>query len=150
MQRHGQCQLFGLILKNRGVSRTLSKIQDEKFAKIVNGFYQRYHLRFLSLREKCPYSESFWSAFSRIRNEYGESISPYLVKMQENAGQNNSEYGHFLRSVEQRNIKVKLEHDIKVKHLKHKDFRELCRTFWIFAFQHKVLSLRACFKLIKN
>ena len=25
-------------------------------------------------------------------------ISPYLVRMRESAGQNNSEYGHFLRS----------------------------------------------------
>ena len=36
-----------------------------------------------SLPEKCPYSELFWSTFSRIR---------------ENVDQNNSEYGHFLRS----------------------------------------------------
>ena len=36
-----------------------------------------------SLRKKCPYSELFWSTFSRIR---------------ENVDQNNSEYGHFLRS----------------------------------------------------
>ena len=87
MQRHGQCQLFGLIQKNRGVSRTLSKIQDEKFAKIVNGFYQRYYLRFLSLREKCPYSESFWSAFSRIGTEYGERRdTPYLSVFSPNAG----------------------------------------------------------------
>ena len=52
------------------------------------------------LREKCPYSELFWSAFSRIRIEYGEIllISPYSVGMQENADQNNSEYGHFLYS----------------------------------------------------
>ena len=27
-----------------------------------------------SLREKCPYSELFWSAFSRIRTEYGEIL----------------------------------------------------------------------------
>ena len=55
----------------------------------------------LTLREKCPYSELFWSTFSRIRTEYGEilRISPYSVRMQENADQNNSEYGHFLRSV---------------------------------------------------
>ena len=48
----------------------------------------------------CLYSELFWSAFSRIRTQYGEiwSISPYSVGMQENADQNNSEYGHFLRS----------------------------------------------------
>ena len=56
----------------------------------------------MSLRKKCPYSELFWSAlsaFSRIRIEYGEirSISPYSVRMRKNVGQNNSEYGHFLR-----------------------------------------------------
>ena len=51
----------------------------------------------LTLREKCPYSELFWSAFSRIQSEYGEilRISPYSVRMRENADQNNSEYGHF-------------------------------------------------------
>ena len=87
MQRHGQCQLFGLILKNRGVSRTLSRIQDEKFAKIVNGFYQRYYLRFLSLREKCPYSESFWSTFSRLGTEYGERRdTEYLYVFSPNVG----------------------------------------------------------------
>ena len=38
--------------------------------------------------------------FSRIRTEYGEirSISPYLVRMLQNTYQNNSKYGHFLRS----------------------------------------------------
>ena len=53
-----------------------------------------------ALRKKCPYSELFWSTFSRIRTEYGEilRISPYSVRMQENADQNNSEYEHFLRS----------------------------------------------------
>ena len=35
----------------------------------------------IPLREKCPYSELFWSAFSHIRTEYGP------------------EYGHFWRSV---------------------------------------------------
>ena len=51
--------------------------------------------------KKCPYSELFWSAFSRIQTEYGEirSISPYSVRMWENADQNNSEYGRFLHSV---------------------------------------------------
>ena len=39
---------------------------------------------FLTLLEKCPYSEFFWSVFSRIRTEYGPE---------------NSEYGHFSRSV---------------------------------------------------
>ena len=50
---------------------------------------------------KSPYSEIFLSAFSRIRTEYGEirSISTCSVRMRENTDQNNSEYGHFLRSV---------------------------------------------------
>ena len=50
---------------------------------------------------KFQYSELFWSAFSRIRTEYREilGISPHSVQMRENGDQNNSEYGHFLRSV---------------------------------------------------
>ena len=64
----------------------------------------------LILREKCPYSELFWSVFSRIPIEYGEiqSISPYLVRMRENADQNNSEYEHFLR-------RMKLDHSLEIK-----------------------------------
>ena len=55
----------------------------------------------VTLREKCPYSALFWSAFSRIQTEYGEvlRISLYSVRMRENVDQNNSKYGHFLRSV---------------------------------------------------
>ena len=55
----------------------------------------------IPLRENYPYSDLFWSAFSRIWTEYEEilHISPYSVRNQENADQNNSEYGHFLRSV---------------------------------------------------
>ena len=58
------------------------------------------HVAF-TIHEKCPYSEFFWYLFSRIQIEYGEilRISPYLVWMQENMYQKNSEYGHFLRSV---------------------------------------------------
>ena len=57
-------------------------------------------LKISTLREKYPYLELFWSAFSRIRTEYGDIllISPYSVQMWENANQNNSEYGHFSRS----------------------------------------------------
>ena len=59
------------------------------------------------LREKCSYSELFWSAFSRIQTEYGEilRISLYSVRMRGNAVQNNSEYGHVLRS-ESENPKI--------------------------------------------
>ena len=43
---------------------------------------------------KFPYSEFFWSVFSRIRTECGEirSISSYSVRMRENTDQKNSEY----------------------------------------------------------
>ena len=53
-----------------------------------------------TLCEKCPYSELFWSTFFRIWTDYGEilRISPYSVRMQEDADHNNSEYGHFLRN----------------------------------------------------
>ena len=53
-----------------------------------------------TLCEKCPYSEIFWSVFSRIWTEYEEirSVSPYSVIMPENKDQKNSEYGHFSRS----------------------------------------------------
>ena len=55
----------------------------------------------LALRKKYPYLELFWPVFSGIRTEYREilRISPVSVQMQENADKNNSEYGHFLRSV---------------------------------------------------
>ena len=64
------------------------------------GLCSRTKLR-LTLREKCLYSEFFWSVFSRIWTEYGEmqSISPYSVQMWKNTDQKNSEFGHFAPSV---------------------------------------------------
>ena len=51
--------------------------------------------------------------FSRIRTEYVEirSISPYSVRMRENADQNNSEYSHFLRS-ELNDLDISIEHSV--------------------------------------
>ena len=67
--------------------------------------FGRNHWSFtrITLREKCPYSELFWSLFARIWTEYGEilRISPYLVQMQGIADQSNSEYKKCLRSVMQ-------------------------------------------------
>ena len=62
------------------------------------GFVQVRNCISAGLREKCPYSELFWSVFSRIRTEYGkiQHISPYSVQIRENTDQNNSEYGYFL------------------------------------------------------
>ena len=54
-----------------------------------------------TLRKKCPYSELFWSAFSsHFTSERYEVpvFSPNAGKRGKNADQNNSEYGHFLRS----------------------------------------------------
>ena len=53
-----------------------------------------------TVREKCSYSQLFWTEFSRIRTEFGEilRISTYSFQMRENADRNNSEYGHFLCS----------------------------------------------------
>ena len=69
-----------------------------------------------TLREKCPYSELFWSVFCSIRTQYGDFPCqfPYSVQMREYKDQNNSEYGHFLHSLS--NLVVlfpKLENDRK-------------------------------------
>ena len=57
-------------------------------ASVVRGWSDRW----LTLREKCPFSEFFWSLFSSIWTEYGEigSISPCSVRMRENTDQKNS------------------------------------------------------------
>ena len=62
--------------------------------------FSKHHCLFLwlGLREKCPYSELLWSAFSRIRTQYGEVRSiPYSVQMRESADQNNSKLPLFIR-----------------------------------------------------
>ena len=80
-------------------SREFNPVADSKRSLICNLTIFLRNPDDIPLREKCPYSELFWSAFSRIRTEYGEIRSAGEIRMQENAGQNNSEYGHFLRSV---------------------------------------------------
>ena len=52
--------------------------------------------------KKWPNMEFFWSAFFRIRTEYGDLLSKFLLhKFSLNAGKNglqkNSVFGHFLR-----------------------------------------------------
>ena len=50
---------------------------------------------------KVPVFRVFWSVFSRIWTEYREilRISPYSVRMRENTGQKNSEYGNFTQCI---------------------------------------------------
>ena len=87
--------------------------KTEVFGKMVNGFQPQWFYRVVnmpektshwlslySLPKKCPYSELFWSAFSRIRTEYEQ------IRSNENADQNNSKYEHFPRSDKLMHIKV--------------------------------------------
>ena len=46
----------------------------------------------ITLHKKFSYCELFWSVFSRIQTEYS-------ARVREDIDQNNSEYGHFSRSV---------------------------------------------------
>ena len=53
-----------------------------------------------ALRRKWPYSEFFWSKFSRIWTEYENLLrkSPYAVQMPGNTDQKKSECGQILQS----------------------------------------------------
>ena len=64
--------------------------------------WEKYHNEWNALPKKCPYSEFFWSAFSRIWIDYRDlqSKSPCSVQIRENADQKDSEYRHFLCSDE--------------------------------------------------
>ena len=55
----------------------------------------------MTLGKKCPYSELFWSVFTRIWTEYGEirHMSPYSVQIMENMDQSNSKYETFSRNM---------------------------------------------------
>ena len=61
---------FMIIFKNY-----LKKVSD--VMNLHNGYSSKYQVVLkstltYSLRKKCPYSELFWSKFSRIRTDYGE------------------------------------------------------------------------------
>ena len=58
----------------------------QSHAKTISNPQQPSDWKKYTLRKKCLYSELFWSAFFRIRTEYGEILR---------ADQNNSEYGLF-------------------------------------------------------
>ena len=47
--------------------------KDRLFLYIIF-IYTIYFSSSVTLREKCPYSEIFWSVFSRIQTEYGEIL----------------------------------------------------------------------------
>ena len=56
------------------------------FLRISNAYF--FYI-YYSLSKKCPYSELFWSVFSRIWTEYGEI--PYLFIFSPNAEKHGQE-----------------------------------------------------------
>ena len=78
---------------SRYVQFVTNSLASQKYVEVLN--VPTFHY------VKCPYSELFSSAFSRICTKYGEilRVSPYSVRMRQNADQNNSEYGNVLRSL---------------------------------------------------
>ena len=96
--------------KEKRVQRILKKIESEigaqeyKILYPINSSPRKFNKKEVlmnypldPLREMCPYSEFFWSVFSRTRTEYENkrSIPQYSVRMRENTDQKNSEYGNF-------------------------------------------------------
>ena len=61
-----------------------------------------------TLRKKSPYWELFWSAFFPHFSAFGLNTG----KCGKNADQNNSEYGHFLRSCIDNSIQWKPPSDL--------------------------------------
>ena len=99
-------QAYANFLTQKNCLRKLRKLLTQIFrmfiSLICNDSYNS--CLFYTVRKKCPYSEFFWSTFSRIRTEYGEiqCTSPYSVRLWENTDQKDSEYGLFSRSVKTR------------------------------------------------
>ena len=94
------CWYFLVRFQSCYFSEQLRSIVSTKNVIELN-FLLQFFLVHLTLREKCLYSEFFWSVFSRIWTECAEilRISPYSVQMHENTDQKNSEYGQFSRNV---------------------------------------------------
>ena len=89
------------------LSLTLDLISDLKVLKVKTYIFMLLRTSGAilnsqyTLHENCPYSEIFWSVFSRIPAEYWEilRISSYSVQMRENKDKKNSKYGRFLNAV---------------------------------------------------
>ena len=83
--------------------QSFTKQAKEFTIQYFTSFYKTFNERFSknsTLRKMYPYSVLFWSVFSRSWTKYGEilCITLYSVRIRENTDQNNSEYGHILRS----------------------------------------------------
>ena len=79
-------------------SRSVPSAFHDISSKYLCNFRKDFNIQecvvFMTLREKCPFSEFLWSIIFRIRTEYGEirSMFPYSVRMPESKDKNNSKY----------------------------------------------------------
>ena len=94
-----------------------------------------------SLRQKCHYSESFWSAFSRIRTEYGEIRSIYKTsfskKIEILLKQCNENFWFQRRSSSSHNPgRVLISNVLHILPLKSKYFRSV----WVFFHKHSRIT----------
>ena len=62
---------FALQLVNWSLSLPFRFFQIISFVQLQDILCKPLFVAFLTLREKCPYSEFFWSVFSRVRTEQG-------------------------------------------------------------------------------
>ena len=93
-------------------SKNVKRNIAEQFLYLLDKYFGKNHKYFktfninnvkvgyscLALRKKCPCSELFWSAFFPHFLAFRLNTLSVFSPMRENADQNNSEYGHFLRS----------------------------------------------------
>ena len=66
----------------------LRPVSTGKVAKVQMSLGKKmYHkIQRVTLREKCPYSELFWSVFSRIRTEYEKILYGISLRIQSKCG----------------------------------------------------------------
>ena len=85
--------LLSVMTKQLLARKEIFTFQWSKFSKETVGY--------LTLCEKCPYLEFFWTIFSRVLTEYGEilRIPPHSFRMRKKTDQRNFKYRHFSRSV---------------------------------------------------
>ena len=73
------CRVLHSTLMNDDIIKTLKEKQQPKIARIkglpIDDFHY-YEAILLTLREKCPYSEFFWSVFSPNVGKYGPEKTP--------------------------------------------------------------------------
>ena len=83
-----------LTQRSRSVPSAFHDISSKYLCNFRKDFNIQECVVFMTLREKCPFSEFLWSIIFRIRTKYGEirSMFPYSVRMPKSKDKNNSKY----------------------------------------------------------